>query len=295
MTKFNTALKTAVAALAIFGGMTAVSTTAQAKTVYHRSAIKTVKSTPMYSTSNKGKTYAFKGSAKKFTFKTSHNLKNYHNSTWTKTKQTTVKHGKSSSTYYYVKNAKNGAAGWVNKVYMKTGKDYQYGATKNLTAKTYIEKNYGKIYNLKGNSKWFQFKSVAGLSNSANYTVSAQKSVYKKGKTSIYYYVTGDNGTQGWIWNGYLKSGKHTASTTTSNSSSSSTTSDSNSDTPGFSWNTSNANDSWSKSGNEWSQKVRDAIAKGGVQTMTAKERNEAAYSYNSRGQKIDFNGNVVK
>lgn len=282
MTRFNSALKTAAVALTVFGGIATVSTTAQAKTVYHRSAIKTVKSAPMYSISNKGKTYTFKGSAKKFTFKTNHNLKNYHNSTWTKTKQTTVKHGKRTSTYYYVKNAKNGATGWVNKVYMKSGKDYQYGATKNLTAKSYIEKNYGKIYNLNGNSKWFQFKSVASLSNTANYTVTAQKSVYKKGKVSIYYYVTGDNGTKGWVWNGHLKSGKYDASTVTSNNSSSNTTSDSNSNTPGFSWNYGSAYDSMPKSGQEWSDKVRELIKKGGTQTWTPAERQAAIDAYNN-------------
>lgn len=225
MIKYNKTLRAAVVVLSIFGGTLIEVNTVQAKTTYQRTVIKSVKSTPMYSTSNKGKTYAFKGDAKKFTFKASHKLKNYHNSTWTKSKQTTVKHGKNSSTYYFVKNAKNGVTGWVNKVYMKTGKDYQYGATKNLTAKRYIEKSIGKIYNLDGNPQYFKFKSVANLSNTANYTVTAQRRVYKKGKTAIYYYVSGDNGTKGWIWRGYLKSGQHAVNGDTANNATTSSSS----------------------------------------------------------------------
>ncbi|GAX07924.1 hypothetical protein IWT5_01075 [Secundilactobacillus silagincola] len=277
--------KMMVAAGAVTFGLTGLAATANASTVYHRTSIKNVKSTAMYSTSNKGKTYSFKGSAVHFTLKSSHNLKSYHNSTWTKAKQTTIKHGRHSSTYYYVKNAKNGASGWVNKLYMKTGRDYQLSNPKNVTSKDYIMKSNGKVYQLKGNNNWFQFKSGQSLSDTATYAVTAQRNVYKKGKASIYYYVVGTDGTKGWTWHGYLTAGDHKSATQnniTSSTGNSGQAADSDgfihvdnasevgSKGPGVYTYTENANDSWTKSGNEWSDKVKKAIDSYDIENKTA-------------------------
>lgn len=298
-------IKVVLVAVSATVGLISAAGTATASTVYHRSGIKAVKSTAMYSNSNKGKTYRFKGSASHFTFKTSHHLKNYHHSTWTKTKQTTVKHGHHSSTYFYVKNAKNGAAGWVNATYMKTGKDYQMGNSKSITSKDYIMKSSGKVYQLKGNSNWFQFKEGKQLSGTATYAVTAQRSIYKKGKASIYYYVVGTDGSKGWTWHGYLTAGDHQSAVSTgvkptgSNSVSSdgsihvNSPKDIDPNVPGFYTYTENANDSWTAAGNRWSDKVRALLAKS--ENETPAEVRKDQISYNSRGQKIDWEGNVIK
>ncbi|GAW99578.1 hypothetical protein [Secundilactobacillus mixtipabuli] len=286
----NSITKMMLVAASVAFGLTGIATTANASTVYHRTSIKSVKSTAMYSTSNTGKTYNFKGSASHFTFKTSHDLKNYHNSTWVKTKQTTVKHGRHSSTYYYVKDAKNGASGWVNKVYMKTGRDYQMANPQNVTSKDYIMNSNGKVYQLKGNNNWFQFKSGKSLNSSATYAVTAQRNIYKKGKTSVYFYVVGTDGTKGWTWHGYLTAGEHksaaqnniTSSTGNSGQAANSdgfihvdNASEVGSKGAGIYTYTENANDQWTKEGNEWSDKVRAILKKGDVENKTAKQIEE--------------------
>ncbi|WP_338209878.1 CAP domain-containing protein [Lactiplantibacillus paraxiangfangensis] len=179
-------------------------TTAQASGKISRSKEVLVSAKSYYSTSNKGRTYKFKGSAKHLVLKHNHKLSNYKTTTWTRTKKTTItKHGK-KYLYYYVRNNKNGAKGWVWHKYLKAGKNYQSSKVTSFSG-TYQAKKLGKFYKVAGSTKYVRFSQGTKLAGNVKYTVSQKRTIYKKGKAYRYYYVT-NPGTkqQGWTWNGYL-------------------------------------------------------------------------------------------
>ncbi|RRK09228.1 hypothetical protein D1831_13865, partial [Lactiplantibacillus garii] len=92
----------------------------QASATYKRTKIVKVSKKAYYTTKN-AKTYTLNGSAQKLRLRANHNLKDYRNSTWTRSKKTTItKHGK-KYLYYYVTNAKDGVTGWYLQKYLKAG------------------------------------------------------------------------------------------------------------------------------------------------------------------------------
>ncbi|WP_318765863.1 CAP domain-containing protein [Lactiplantibacillus carotarum] len=112
---------TAAVVIAILGGTMFQPTNVQASATYKRTKIVKVSKKAYYTTKN-AKTYTLNGSAKKIRLRANHNLKDYRNSTWIRSKKTTItKHGK-KYLYYYVKSSKNGVTGWVWHKYLKAGK-----------------------------------------------------------------------------------------------------------------------------------------------------------------------------
>lgn len=198
------ALLTAVTTL----GLTTMISQASSSTTYQRNKITKVKAQPYYSTRN-AKTFRFVGTPAHFKIKANHNLKNFKNSTWAVSKKAAVKHNGKSSLYYYVKNARNGATGWVWHGYLKAGKDFQVTTAKNITAKNYIRAKSGKIYQFKGSNRFVKQTNGRALSTKQTYRVTKQRTLYKKGKAFKYYYVTSTNGVKGWVWNQYLKRGTY--------------------------------------------------------------------------------------
>lgn len=111
---------TVLAAILTLGGSLLPATPVNASAKYRRTKIVKVKKGNYVVRNKKGKTYKFKGNAKKLTLKTNHYLKNYTKSTWKRTKQTKAyRQGKKKVVYYYVTTSKNKAAGWVKKSDLK--------------------------------------------------------------------------------------------------------------------------------------------------------------------------------
>lgn len=176
---------------------------ADAATTYQRSKQHSVASRPYYAKSNAGSTYQLKGSAKKTTLKANHALKNYRSTTWMKTKTMTLKRKGKSTTYYYVRNAKNGATGWVKPSYLKAGKNFQGQNAKRSSGRYKRAKN-GKYFNISGNNNYVKFGKGTTLSASATYTRSKTRTIYKSGKAYQYDYITSGK-SHGWTWHNYLK------------------------------------------------------------------------------------------
>ncbi|MFC6163409.1 hypothetical protein ACFP3T_01820 [Lactiplantibacillus dongliensis] len=199
--------------------------TANAATTYKRSKISKVSSKAYYSKRQKGKTYQFKGTAKKLTFKANHALKNYTKTTWQASKKTTVtKHGK-QYLYYYVKNSRNGATGWVYSKYLKAGKNFQATTPTTTTTTTYTPAKAGKVYILNGDNTYVKFSNGQALKTGENYTQTQQRYVYKAGKKYLYYFVTSaDKKVSGWTWHGYLKADSSTSASTTTTTNTNNTT-----------------------------------------------------------------------
>ncbi|MFD1421933.1 hypothetical protein [Lactiplantibacillus songbeiensis] len=198
--------------------MGATTLTANAATTYKRSKVTKVSSKAYYSQRQTGKTYQFKGTAKKLTFKANHALKNYTKTTWQTSKKTTVtKHGK-QYLYYYVKNSRNGATGWVYSKYLKAGKNFQATTPTTTTATTYTPAKMGKVYTLSGDNTYVKFSNGQALKTDENYTQTQQRYVYKAGKKYLYYFVTSaDKKVNGWTWHGYLKEDSSSDSSTVTN------------------------------------------------------------------------------
>ncbi|MFC6208160.1 hypothetical protein [Levilactobacillus tongjiangensis] len=111
---------TAFAAILTLGGSLVPATPVNASAKYRRTKIVKAKKVNYVVRNKKGKTYKFRGSAKKLTLKTNHYLKNYTKSTWKRTKQTKVyRQGKKKLVYYYLTTSKHKAAGWVKKSDLK--------------------------------------------------------------------------------------------------------------------------------------------------------------------------------
>lgn len=133
-------------------------------------------------------------------------MKNYKNSTWTRTSKTYITKKGKRYLYYYVHNSKNNAAGWVWNGYLKAGKDYKLTNVKSTWLTYYYAKKdkVGKLYTF-GNYSLLSFSKSIPLTVYQEYTKSKQAYVYKKGVKYIYYYLTGINGKPiGWTWHGYL-------------------------------------------------------------------------------------------
>ncbi|WP_204122197.1 MULTISPECIES: D-alanyl-D-alanine carboxypeptidase family protein [Levilactobacillus] len=102
-------------ALTVGGTISAV-VPANAASAYKTVSTKTIKKTAYHKKHAKGAIYN-----KAHTRKVS-NLTTHPHTTWYATKQATLKHGKSTGVYFYVKNSKNSVKGWVWHGYLKKGK-----------------------------------------------------------------------------------------------------------------------------------------------------------------------------
>lgn len=177
-----------------------------AATTYSRSKAKTVATKPYYAKAKKGSTYKLSGKAKKTKLKANHALKNYMSTTWMRSKTMTLTHKGKKTTYYYVKNAKNGATGWVASSYLKAGKNFQ-GTTAKKSSGRYQRAKAGKLYQFTASNTYVKFASGQNLSATAVYTRTKTRNVYKKGIKYQYDYVTSGQ-THGWVWHNYLKTAK---------------------------------------------------------------------------------------
>ncbi|MFD1421793.1 hypothetical protein [Lactiplantibacillus songbeiensis] len=99
----------------------------------------------------------------------------------------------------------------VTDVQAKTG----YQRTKNLAVKPkafYSTSKHGATYQANGSLTNFKFKKNHALTHYRDSTWVATSKTYIKmhGKHRLYYYVHNSDGkAKGWVWNGYLKAGKH--------------------------------------------------------------------------------------
>ncbi|MFD1421934.1 hypothetical protein [Lactiplantibacillus songbeiensis] len=231
--KYNQGLILSATVLATLA-MGATTLTANAATTYKRSKITKVSSKAYYSQRQTGKTYQFKGTAKKLVFKANHALKNYTKTTWQASKKTMVTKNGKQYLYYYVKNSRNGATGWVYSKYLKAGKNFQATTATTATATTYTPAKTGKVYTLSGDNTYVKFSNGQALKTGENYTQTQQRYVYKAGKKYLYYFVTSaDKKVSGWTWHGYLKADSSTGSasaTTTTNTNNTTTTDTNNTD-----------------------------------------------------------------
>ncbi|MFD1421932.1 hypothetical protein [Lactiplantibacillus songbeiensis] len=201
--------------------MGATTLNANAATTYKRSKITKVSSKAYYSQRQTGKTYQFKGTAKKLAFKANHALKNYTKTTWQASKKTTVTKNGKQYLYYYVKNSRNGATGWVYSKYLKAGKNFQATTATTVTTTTYTPARAGKVYTFGGDNTYVKFSNGQALKTGENYTQTQQRYVYKAGKKYLYYFVTSaDKKVSGWTWHGYLKADSSADTKTDVNSSS---------------------------------------------------------------------------
>ncbi|WP_318766349.1 hypothetical protein [Lactiplantibacillus carotarum] len=182
------------------------SVTAHAANTYHRGKTTTIKAKAYYSTSKTGKTYRLSGSAKRTKRTASHALKSALKTTWIASKQTTLTRSGKTATYYYVKNAKTKASGWVLRSQLKAGKNYQSSAVKTTTATAYQQKSahVGKLYPISGSNQAIKFGKGTALKSAVTYTKTKQRTIYKAGKGTQYAYVTAGK-THGWVASTYLK------------------------------------------------------------------------------------------
>jgi len=99
----------------------------------------------------------------------------------------------------------------VTNAQAKTG----YHRTKNSAVKPkafYSTSKHGATYQANGSLTNFKFKKNHTLTHYRDSTWIATSKTYIKmhGKHHLYYYVHNSDGkTQGWVWSGYLKAGKH--------------------------------------------------------------------------------------
>ncbi|RRK10481.1 hypothetical protein D1831_07410 [Lactiplantibacillus garii] len=166
---------------------------------------------------NGGKTYAMTGSTADVTLKANHNLKNYTTTTWTATAQTDVTTPNGQTVrYLYVKNARNGATGWVAQSRLKAGRHYQSDAPKKLKAKNYVRvKTFkkakaptAKVYQFSGKRAVMHWTKGKALSKTKTYKVTQKRTYYQNGKPYSYYHVTSGK-TKGWVWRKDLKAGTY--------------------------------------------------------------------------------------
>jgi len=262
---------TVLAALAL--GTTTL--TANAATTYKRSKVTKISTKAYYSQRQTGKTYQFKGSAKKLTFKSNHALKNYTKTTWQASKKTTVtKHGK-QYLYYYVKNSRNGATGWVYSKYLKAGKNFQATTATMGAATTYTPAKAGKVYTLSGDNTYVKFSNGQALKTGENYTQTQKRYVYKAGKKYLYYFVTSaDKKVSGWTWHGYLKANSSTSSVATTTNGATTTTGANNTDSSTTNSSVDNSTPAWASYDGKRSPLIIDTgdffglLVKGGTYSL---------------------------
>lgn len=159
-----------------------------------------------FSLSKKGHTYQLSGSLKKPVLKANHDLKNYTKTTWQRSKQMyIVKRGKAKVRYYYVKNARNGATGWVKVTDLKTGKNNQATSPEKTEAQAYYVKKEraAVLYQLTGNNRYLRLTAGQKMTAESKFEKTKERTLYKLGKKSTYYYVK-QKGVKGWTWSGNL-------------------------------------------------------------------------------------------
>ncbi len=188
----------------------ATSSSVKPKPVYTtRTTTKSMKAQAFF-TIKDGYTYAISGPTSHVTMKDNHKLSNYNQTTWTATAQTDVKSPNGHVTrYYLVKNARNGAQGWVATANLKAGRNYQVSSIRGLKTRNYVYAKADKVYQLSGKPaamKWIHGKSLA---KNQTYKATKQRTYYRQGKAYIYYYVTSTKGVKGWVWHKRLKPGTY--------------------------------------------------------------------------------------
>ncbi|RRK09749.1 hypothetical protein D1831_11120 [Lactiplantibacillus garii] len=143
----------------------------------YRSKATKVSHKAYYSLSKKGVTYKLSGSLKKPVLKANHALKKYTKTTWVRSKKMTVTKKGHKVRYYYVKNAKTGAAGWTKVTNLKAGKNGQATTPKKTKAKVYYRSTtkVGKLYQLKGKNSYVYFQKGKKLAKNKKYTKTRQK------------------------------------------------------------------------------------------------------------------------
>ncbi|CAM3038686.1 hypothetical protein [Lactiplantibacillus plajomi] len=182
---------------------------AAAKKTYTRTPTTKVSRKTYYSTSTTAYTYKANGNYKRWTFNRNHALKNYRNTIWTRSSKTYIRKNGKNVLYYYVRNSKNGASGWVWSGYLKPIKTYHRTPTTKVSAKTYYSTSTtAHTYKANRNYNYWTFKRNHDLKNYRNtiWTRSSKTYINKNGKNVLYYYVhNSKNGASGWVWSGYLK------------------------------------------------------------------------------------------
>lgn len=164
-----------------------------------------------------GKTYRFTDAHTQVKLSANHDLKNYRQTTWTATGRSDVTTPNGQTTrYLYVKNARNGATGWVAAKLMKAGRHYQVDGAQKIKAKNYVRaKSFKKakaptqkLYQFSGKSGAMHWVKGQTISKKKTYRATKKRHYYQNGKTYCYYYVTSGK-TKGWVWHKDLKKGTY--------------------------------------------------------------------------------------
>ncbi|RRK10429.1 hypothetical protein D1831_07675 [Lactiplantibacillus garii] len=126
-----------VAGVGLLGGSWSV---AQASPTYQRTQTKKITAKTYYSNSRTAKTYRNNGSLKHWQFKANHKLVNYPKTRWTATKKMTVMKKGKPTVYYWVRNSRNNATGWLWRGYLKP-----VSATENRVTNMKVAKRANQI------------------------------------------------------------------------------------------------------------------------------------------------------
>lgn len=87
---------------------------------YKRTRTTPVAHKTYYTTDTRSHTFRANGNYNYWTFKANHDLKNYRNTTWTTTHKTYITMNGKPVLYYWVRNSRNGASGWIWHGYLKS-------------------------------------------------------------------------------------------------------------------------------------------------------------------------------
>lgn len=109
--------------------------TAQASPVYRRTKSTNIKAKTFYTTNRKSYTYKDNQNYQRWTFKKNHELKNYAGTRWTATRQTDITIKGKKERYYWVKNSRNNATGWIRGHYLKSVSAAENQVTNSKTAR----------------------------------------------------------------------------------------------------------------------------------------------------------------
>lgn len=210
------------AALVASFGMIIEPVNAVAKTkTYTRTKTTAVAKQTYYTTNATAHTYKANGNYSKWRFKANHDLKNYRNTIWTTTQKTYININGRKVLYYWVRNNKNNASGWIYSGYLKPITTYQRTKTTAIKATAFTTSNTtASTYRANGDLNYWTFKANHALKNYKGVTWTATQKTYitKHGKQYLYYWVhTSKNSASGWVYSGYLKSKSSSISISTVN------------------------------------------------------------------------------
>lgn len=122
-------------------GFAVVGTTnARASQGYAHTAPVTIKKKTYYTTNRSAATYRDNAGNARWTFKRNHALKNYAGTRWTVSRQMMITKNGKVQRYYWVKNSRNGASGWVWSGYLKA-----VGSAENRVTNLKTDKKAGQI------------------------------------------------------------------------------------------------------------------------------------------------------